>query len=118
VLIDTDTDAGVDDACAMWWLLTHPDVGVARILGTSSNRPLDLVLRAIRNVLAATGRTDVPLAASVRVPAEPFATLKSGNRFHGADGLGGTARNLDPAGFRECSRRRSSPRPPRSRPRC
>ncbi|NLE82460.1 MAG: nucleoside hydrolase [Rhodococcus sp.] len=81
VLVDTDT--GIDDALALLTLLAHPAdlVAVGTVFGNCTER------QAASNaltVLAAAGRTDIPVAiGSPRVgPSRP------GLSPHGSDGLG------------------------------
>lgn len=84
-----DTDGGVDDAAALLYLLRSADISVSGIIATGSSRPVDVVIQAVANVLRVIDRLDIPICAG-RIP-ESRDHLRSGNRFHGDDGLGGTA---------------------------
>ena len=83
-----DTDAGIDDAVALWWALTDPRVDVRGITTVHGNVDLDRAVANIAVVLAATGRTDVPIGIGVGTAIGPAPDLPRATFIHGVDGLG------------------------------
>lgn len=63
-----DTDPGVDDAIAIWLALASPELEVLGITAVAGNVPLDATLQNACNVVALTGRTDVPVFAGASRP--------------------------------------------------
>ncbi|AWK88570.1 nucleoside hydrolase [Azospirillum thermophilum] len=82
-----DTDPGVDDALAILLALASPEVEVVGLTTVFGNASVELTTRNARAVLAAAGRTDVPVATGA---AAPLAGAYAGPvpQVHGADGLG------------------------------
>ena len=86
-----DTDGGIDDAVALWWAATDPRVELVAVLVTWGNVDLDVAAGACLRVLAAAGRTDVPVALGVDGPLGPTPLAERATFVHGEDGLGGHA---------------------------
>ncbi len=83
-----DTDGGIDDAVALWWALTNPDVDVRAITTVHGNVDLDRVVANIAVILAATGRTNVPVGVGEAHAVGPAPDLLRASFIHGFDGLG------------------------------
>ncbi|CAG7636905.1 nucleoside hydrolase [Rhodococcus opacus] len=83
VLVDTDT--GIDDALALLTVLAHPAdlIGVGAVFGNCTEQ--QAAANAL-TVLAAAGRTDIPVAIGSPRPGPTPAAPSP----HGADGLGDT----------------------------
>jgi purine nucleosidase len=84
-----DTDAGTDDAVALWWLLTHPRVDVAGIVVTWGNVDRDVAATHVCRILRAAGRPEVPVALGAAEPIGPTPLPEVATFVHGHDGLGG-----------------------------
>ena len=83
-----DTDGGIDDAVALWWALTNPDVDVRAITTVHGNVDLDRVVANIAIVLNAAGRTDIPVGVGEADAIGPAPELLRASFIHGFDGLG------------------------------
>ena len=82
-----DTDAGIDDAAAIWWALDHPDVDVLAITTVWGNASLpESTVNACR-ILHAHG-TVVPVAEGAARPIADAPFLRRADFIHGTDGLG------------------------------
>jgi purine nucleosidase len=92
-----DTDGGIDDAAALWYLLTHPHVEVVGVTVVHGNVPLAVAGASVCRVLAAAGRPGVPVALGAADAMGPTPDLRPATFIHGDDGLGNT--NRPPAGF-------------------
>ena len=92
-----DTDGGVDDAVAIWYLVTHPDVEVLAITVVHGNVPLHVAGGSVCKVLHAAGRGDIPVALGAESPMGPTPELRLATFIHGEDGLGDAG--LPPAPF-------------------
>lgn len=94
-----DTDAGVDDAVALWWALTDPRVEVRGITVVHGNVELDRAVANVCVILAAIGRTDVPVGVGAAAAVGPVPALARASFVHGEDGLGdcGLVPDLDPS---------------------
>src|SRR5579864_4932267 len=57
-----DTDGGVDDAAALWWALTDPTLEVVAVTVVWGNVGLATAATSVARVLAAAGRSDIPVA--------------------------------------------------------
>jgi purine nucleosidase len=97
IRIVVDTDGGIDDAAALWYLLTHPQVEVVAVTVVHGNVALDVAGAAVCRVLAAAGRPDVPVALGATDAMGPAPDMRPATFIHGDDGLGNTQR--PPAGF-------------------
>ena len=83
-----DTDAGIDDAVALWWALTDPRIEVRGITTVHGNVALDQAVANIAVVLATAGRTDVIVGVGSAKPFGPTPNLPRATFIHGFDGLG------------------------------
>ncbi len=83
-----DTDAGVDDAVALWWALTDPRVDVRGITVVHGNVELDRAVANVCVILAAIGRTDIPVGVGAGHAVGPVPLLARASFVHGDDGLG------------------------------
>lgn len=86
-----DTDGGVDDAVALWWALTAPDVEVVALVATWGNVELDVAAANLCRILHAAGRPDIPVALGAAGPMGEAPLGGVAPHVHGADGLGGHA---------------------------
>jgi len=93
-----DTDGGIDDAAALWYLLTHPRVDVVAVTVVHGNVPLDVAGASVCRVLAATGRSDVPVALGAADAMGSSPDMRPATFIHGDDGLGNTDRPRAPFG--------------------
>ena len=87
-----DTDGGVDDATALWWAVTDPDLDVVAVTAVWGNVPVEVAAANVLRVLHAAGRPDVPVAVGEAGPIGPTPPLRRATFIHGDDGLGGTNR--------------------------
>ena len=83
-----DTDAGVDDAVALWWALTDPRVDVRGITVVHGNVELDRAVANVCVILAAIGRTDIPVGVGTASAVGPVPSIPRASFVHGEDGLG------------------------------
>ena len=83
-----DTDAGIDDAVALWWALTDPRLEVRGITTVHGNVDLERAVANIAVILAAAGRTAVPVGVGVSAAIGPVPDLPRAAFIHGIDGLG------------------------------
>lgn len=83
-----DTDAGVDDAAAIIWLLeqAHYPVNVLGFTSVAGNTTVDNVTNNLLILLEATGRSDIPVTIGAAAPLEQELT-RSTMLLHGPDGL-------------------------------
>jgi inosine-uridine nucleoside N-ribohydrolase len=86
-----DTDGGVDDLTALWWLLGRDEVDLVAIVATWGN--VDAVGAAdnVARVLHAAGRPDITLALGALGPTGPAPLEGVAAHVHGDDGFGGSA---------------------------
>lgn len=87
-----DTDGGVDDAVAIWWAATSPDVEMIAITTVHGNVDLGVATDNVCRVLEACGASTVPVAAGHATAIGPVPSLRSADFIHGSDGLGNTFR--------------------------
>jgi pyrimidine-specific ribonucleoside hydrolase len=81
-----DVDTGVDDACALLLAALHPRLDLKAVTCVAGNVGVDQVVLNTLRVLAAAGRSDVPVArGSARPLLEP---AHEARHVHGDDGLG------------------------------
>ena len=92
-----DTDGGVDDATALWWLLQQPSVDILAITIVWGNVDVETASASVCRVLHAAGRSDIPVALGSAGPFRMAPALKPATFIHGDDGLGNT--NRVPAPF-------------------
>ena len=86
-----DTDGGVDDAVALWWALTDPELEVVAITVVWGNVDVETATASVLRVVHAAGRDDVPVAVGARGPWLPAPDLRPATFIHGDDGLGNAA---------------------------
>src|ERR1700730_2904449 len=89
-----DTDGGVDDAAALWWAVPDPALDVLAATVVWGNVPLPTAAISVARVLAAAGRSDIPLALGAAGPVGPAPDLRPATFIHGDDGLGNTTHGL------------------------
>jgi purine nucleosidase len=85
-----DTDGGVDDAVAILWAATSPDVELLGISVVHGNVPMRQAGQNVCRILELAGRTDVPVALGEADPYPSAPHLRPADFVHGADGLGNT----------------------------
>lgn len=93
-----DTDGGIDDAAALWYLLTHPQVDVVAVTVVHGNVALAVAAASVCRVLAAAGHADVPVALGAAEPLGRAPAFRPATFIHGDDGLGNTGRPPAPFG--------------------
>jgi purine nucleosidase len=87
-----DTDGGIDDAVALWWALTQPDIDLAAVVVTAGNVGRAQAASNVARILIAAGRPDVPVVLGADGPVGPSPLAAHRATFvHGEDGLGGSA---------------------------
>jgi purine nucleosidase len=87
-----DTDGGIDDASAIWWALTHPDVDVIGITTVHGNVDSATAAANVCRILEAAGRADVPVAVGADEPFAEAPEMRVADFIHGVDGIGETGR--------------------------
>ena len=92
-----DSDGGVDDAAALWWACTSPDVELVAVTAVAGNVAVDQAAANLATVLAAAGRAEVPVAVGPPDPVGPTPPLRRASAIHGHDGLGDAG--ITPAPF-------------------
>lgn len=92
-----DTDPGIDDAIAIFFALTAPELDVTGLTTVYGNVPVDVATRNALTLLEVAGRPEIPVA---RGAADPVATgyLGAVPHIHGEDGLGDGGERPEPAG--------------------
>ena len=95
ILLDCDT--GIDDAVALLYLLSQPEVEVVGITTVFGNTTAAIAARNTRKVLEIAGRTDIPIAVGADKPLVGEVGHLA-THVHGTDGLGGygDARSSEP----------------------
>jgi purine nucleosidase len=88
-----DTDPGVDDAVALWWLLTHPRVDVLALTSVWGNGNADITGSNALRIAEACGRSDLAVFPGLDGPIDFAPTIPQVDFIHGADGLGNTNRS-------------------------
>jgi purine nucleosidase len=92
-----DSDGGVDDAAALWWACTSPDVEVVAVTASAGNVGAERAATNLATVLHAAGRAGVPVAVGASEPVGPVPPLRRASAIHGTDGLGDAG--IPPAPF-------------------
>ncbi len=82
-----DTDPGLDDAVAILYALTAPDITVEAITAVAGNIGISTTTRNVGGLLAAMGQGGIPYAAGAAGPLAGDG--RSEVAIHGEDGLGG-----------------------------
>ncbi|HET7831128.1 MAG TPA: nucleoside hydrolase [Candidatus Limnocylindrales bacterium] len=83
-----DMDLGIDDAIALLYLASRPNVSIEAAGSVHGNTPADLAARNLRHVLGLAGLPDVPVARGAMRPLVRDAHFAG--EVHGEDGLGNT----------------------------
>ncbi len=83
-----DTDGAVDDAVALWWVLTDSTLDVRAVTIVWGSVPVDIAAASVLRVLHAAGRSDVPVALGEPGPIGAAPDLRPATFIHGEDGLG------------------------------
>jgi purine nucleosidase len=83
-----DMDMGIDDAVAVLYLASRPQVTIAAAGSVHGNTPADLAAGNLLRVLAMVGHPEVPVAIGARRPMVREAHFAG--EVHGDDGLGNT----------------------------
>lgn len=86
-----DTDPGIDDAAAILMALASPELEVAAVTTIFGNAPVESCAANAQQVLAAAGRSDIPLYMGAAKPLLRPANEGWASHIHGGDGLGGAA---------------------------
>jgi purine nucleosidase len=83
-----DTDGGIDDASALWWALTSPEVELVGVTTVHGN--IDAVTAAanVCRILEAAGRPDIPVAVGADEPFAEAPEMRPADFIHCTDGIG------------------------------
>ncbi len=84
-----DTDPGIDDAAAILMALGSPELEVLALTTTFGNASVETCTNNARRVLAAAGRSDIPVYMGAGKPLLRPANAGWASHIHGGDGLGG-----------------------------
>ena len=87
-----DTDGGIDDIAALWWLLERDDIDIVGITIVHGNVATKVAAANVGRVLDEHDRHDVPVAIGAAVPYGPAPDMRPADFIHGTDGLGETFR--------------------------
>src|SRR4051812_37536302 len=81
-----DTDMGIDDALALFLVLSSPEIKLEAITTVSGNVPIEVGTRNALALLELTKRMDIPVAQGCDRPLvrQPF----NAKHIHGDNGLG------------------------------
>lgn len=82
-----DTDPGVDDAMAIAYALTHPEIDLVALTTVFGNINIDFSTRNAQYILDQFGAKDVAVAKGAAIPGVQ-SPLPHAEFVHGADGLG------------------------------
>src|SRR5437764_12728140 len=82
-----DTDPGVDDALALFLVLSSPELELVAVTTVAGNVGLEATTRNALLLLELAGRSDIPVHAGETPP--PERALVTAADVHGDDGLGG-----------------------------
>ncbi len=86
-----DTDPGIDDAAAILMALASPELEVVAVTTIFGNASVESCTANAQQVLAAAGRSDIPLYMGAAKPLLRPANEGWASHIHGGDGLGGAA---------------------------
>ena len=86
-----DTDPGIDDAAAILMALASPELEVVALTTIFGNSSVEVCTANARRVLAAAGRSDIPVYVGAGKPLLRPANEGWASHIHGGDGLGGMA---------------------------
>ena len=85
-----DTDPGVDDAMALFFLLRSPELELGAVTTVFGNVDVEQTTRNAPILLDVAGRPDVPVARGAGRPLMPHRQRQlGGSVVHGDNGLGG-----------------------------
>jgi len=85
-----DTDPGIDDALALLFAWSSPEIRVEAITTVAGNVPVHVATRNVSRLLALRSPTPRPVVA-VGAPGPLARALTTATRYHGEDGLGDLA---------------------------
>ncbi|MBU2957777.1 nucleoside hydrolase [Paracoccus sp. 1_MG-2023] len=84
-----DTDPGVDDALALYYLLRHPQIDLLGVTTVFGNAPIEVTTRNARWLLREWGRDDIPVHAGASATmTRDMADESFPTHIHGLNGLG------------------------------
>src|ERR1043165_5543427 len=87
-----DTDPGVDDAMALFFLLRSPELELEAITTVFGNVDVEQTTRNALILLDVAGRAEIPVAGGAGRPIMPHRQRQQGGAVvHGDNGLGGAA---------------------------
>ena len=86
-----DTDPGIDDAAAILMALASQELEVVALTTIFGNSSVEVCTANARRVLAAAGRSDIPVYMGAGKPLLRPANEGWASHIHGGDGLGGIA---------------------------
>ncbi len=93
-----DADPGIDDTAAILLALASPELEVAAITTVYGNASVETCTANTLRVLAAAGRSDIPVFMGAGKPLLRPANEGWASHIHGGDGLGGLAASpLEPS---------------------
>lgn len=95
VQVAVDSDGGIDDIAALWYLLGRPDVEVVAITATAGNVGVRVAADNLARVCQLAG-ADVPIALGDGVTYGPHPVMRPADFIHGVDGVGETGRRPGP----------------------
>ena len=84
-----DADPGIDDTAAILLALASPELEVAAVTTIYGNSSVEACTANARSVLAAAGRSDIPVFMGAGKPLLRPANEGWASHIHGDDGLGG-----------------------------
>lgn len=87
-----DTDGGIDDAVAIFFAATDPNVNLVAVTVVHGNVAVEQAGDNVLRVLEAADRSDVPVALGASEALGPVPSLRRADFIHGTDGLGNTHR--------------------------
>jgi len=82
-----DTDGGIDDLVALWFLATAAEVELCAVIATGIGRPAVVVARNVGMLLKSLGRDDVPVVLGADRPTGTAPRVEPAP-LHGAEGIG------------------------------
>ncbi len=91
-----DSDGGVDDIAALWYLLDHPGVEVVAITVIGGNVDLETAADNLARVTHLAGQAEIPIALGASEPFGSCPSLRPATFVHGTDGVGETGRRPPP----------------------
>ena len=83
-----DCDPGVDDAAALLFALASPELNVEAVTTVFGNGPVDVCTSNALRILAAAGRTDIPVYRGAGRPLLREPNPGWASQVHGTDALG------------------------------